>query len=89
MYLKFATCDRDRALGFIKAVYPRKVITDTPDCAGPLLDYVARDVVRIEDPVMHGSRIGVIPATNWSDSELDGVRAACALVTRAADVASA
>ncbi len=63
----FATCERRRALGFIQAVYPSKTITDTPESAGPLLDFVEKDIVRIQDPMMHGNRIQVLPGTNWTE----------------------
>jgi len=62
---EFATCVRDTALGFIQTVYPSKTITDTDDSAGPLLDFVEKDIVRIQDPMMHGNAISVSPGTNW------------------------
>jgi hypothetical protein len=75
----FATCDRVRALEFIRRVYPSYVarISDTPESAGPVLDFVERDVIRIQDPLMHGSTIQVIPGTAWDESERDSVVAAC------------
>ena len=78
--IEFATCERNRALGFLKQVYPSKEITDTPDCAGPLLDLVERDIVRIQDPMMYGNRIEVSPnATNWDEKYREEVVAACRL----------
>lgn len=78
--MEFATCERSRALQFIQQVYPNKSITDTPDCAGPLLDLVEKDIVRVQDPMMYGSRIAITPnATNWDESYRDQVIAACAL----------
>ena len=65
MNIEFATCERKRALGFLQKVYPSKVITDTPGCAGPLLDFVEQDVVRIQDPLMYGNRIQVVPGKAW------------------------
>lgn len=80
MNIEFATCERNRALGYIQRVYPSKVITDTPDCAGPLLDLVEADVVRIQDPMMYGNRIEVSPnATNWNETYREQVVAACKL----------
>ncbi len=68
MNIEFATCDRKRALEFIQRVYPSKKITDTPDCAGPLLDLVEKDIVRIQDPMMYGNRIEISPnAKNWKE----------------------
>ena len=68
MNIEFATCERKRALEFIQRVYPSKKITDTPDCAGPLLDLVEKDIVRIQDPMMYGDRIAISPnAKNWKE----------------------
>lgn len=75
----FATCVRKTALGFIQRVYPSKTITDTPDSAGPLLDYVEKDIVRIQDPMMHGNNIQVIPGTNWVEDTREDIIKACRL----------
>jgi hypothetical protein len=80
MNIEFATCERKRALEFIQKVYPSKMITDTPECAGPLLDLVERDIVRIQDPMMYGNRIAVSQnANNWDEKYRDDVIAACKL----------
>lgn len=82
MNIEFATCDRARALKYIQEVYPSKTITDTPDSAGPLLDLVEKDIVRVQDPMMYGSRIAISPnANNWNESYRDQVVAACKLFT--------
>ena len=49
MNIQFATCNRHSALEYIKRVYPDNVITDTDDCAKPLLDLVQEDYLRIQD----------------------------------------
>ena len=67
--IEFATCERKRALGFIQRVYPFKNIEDTPESAGPLLDFVETDVVRIQDPMMYGSCIQVVPGNRWIEDE--------------------
>ena len=78
MNIEFATCERDRALSYIQRVYPSSVITDSPDSAGPLLDLVERDIVRIQDPAMYGNTIEVSPnAKNWDEKYRDEVIAAC------------
>jgi hypothetical protein len=70
MEINFATCNRKTALGYLQRVCPNKEITDTPESAGPLLDYVEQDMVRIQDPMMYGERIQVIPGKKWvEDSE--------------------
>lgn len=80
MNIEFATCKRQTALEFIKRVYPSKDITDTPECAGPLLDLVEKDIVRIQDPMMYGNTIAVSPnAKNWEEKYRDQVVSACKL----------
>ncbi len=69
MGISFATCDRKNALGFIQKVYPNKNITDSADSAGPLLDFVEKDIVRIQDPMMHGTSIQVEAGKNWVEDE--------------------
>jgi len=64
---QFATCDRSRALGFLRKLYPSAIVEDTPGSAGPVLDMVERDVFRIPDPMMHGGRVTIYPAANWSE----------------------
>ncbi len=76
MNIHFATCDRQRALQFIQDVYPDREITDTEDCAGPLLDLVAKDILRIQDPMMHGNRIAVLPGNKWDESYREAATAA-------------
>lgn len=79
MGFEFATCNRNRALEFIQYIYPEKGITDTPESAGPLLDFVEQDIVRVQDPAMHGSTINISPATNWDEKYRDAVVNACRL----------
>lgn len=69
MDIEFATCNRKSALEFIRQVYPSKNITDSPKSAGPLLDFVERDLVRIQDPMMYGNRIQVVPGKAWVEDE--------------------
>ena len=75
---QFATCDRQRALGFIAAVYPNCEISDTAESAGPLLALVERDIVRIQDPEYHAKNntIQVVAGKNWKDGHRDMVVAA-------------
>ncbi len=76
MRIEFATCERKRALGYIQSVYPSRDIEDTPESAGPLLDFVEEDIVRIQDPMMYGSRIEVVPGKEWDHAHRDAVVAA-------------
>lgn len=75
----FATCDRNRALEFIQKVYPSKKITDTIDCAKPLLDFVEKDIVRVQDPLMHGNTIQIVPSNNWDEKYREQIVSACKL----------
>jgi hypothetical protein len=68
MILRFETCDRRRALGFLQKLLPAYAVEDTPECAGPLLDFVAADVIRIPDPDHHPNG-RVYPSKNWSDDK--------------------
>lgn len=81
MNIEFATCERHRALGYIQRVYPSKIITDTPESAGPLLDLVEKDIVRVQDPMMYGNQIAVSPnATNWKEEYREQVILACRML---------
>ena len=53
MLLQFATCERPRALRFLQKLYPSCTVADTPESAGPVLDYVEADIIRIGDPDHH------------------------------------
>lgn len=72
----FATSMRDMALGFIRYENPGKEIEDTPESAGPLLDLVQADVIRIQDPKFH-QPCQVVPGMKWDESLRDEVIAIC------------
>jgi len=63
--IQFATCERKKALEYIQKVFPSLSITDSDDSAGPLLDFVEQDIVRIQDPFMYGNKIQVVPGKKW------------------------
>ena len=67
--IDFATCNRGQALKYIQTVYPDKDITDTPESAGKLLDFVEKDMVRVQDPMMYGNQIAINPGKNWVEDE--------------------
>ncbi len=79
MAIHFATCNRRDALGFLQKVYPSATVTDTPNCAGPLLDLVEKDILRIQDPMMHAINgcIAIIPATYFKEAQGEEVDAVC------------
>jgi len=64
MEITFATSERNTAFGYIQKVYPSKTITEN-QCS-KLLDLVQRDILRIQDPMMYGNRIGVIAGNKYS-----------------------
>lgn len=66
MNIQFATCDRRRALEFLQKLYPKSRVSDTGDSAGALLDWVEKDIVRVQDPDYHNPAT-IIPATNWKE----------------------
>ncbi len=69
--MQFATCERKRALNFLKKLYPNSEITDTEESAKPLLDLVELDIFRIPDPYMHGQRVAIYPSKNWNSQNKD------------------
>ena len=71
MKIQFATCIRSKALEYIRKVCPSKII-DEKDLKD-FLDFVEKDVVRVQDPLMYGKMIGIIPGKNWNDSLKDTV----------------
>ena len=77
MNIQFATCTRSTALKYLQRALPSRAVSDTDDCAKPLLDLVEQDIVRIQDPTMYGSKIGVVPGKIWNEQHRDAVTAAC------------
>lgn len=73
--IRFETCDRQRALGFLRRFITSRVVQDTPEDAGPLLDFVEADLIRIPDPEMHPSG-AVFPGKSWTDDKREEVLAA-------------
>lgn len=64
--IHFATCERGRALKYLNGFRSREVL-DTPDDAGPVLDLVEADIIRIPDPEFH-PKGGVRPGNKWDNS---------------------
>ncbi len=71
MRMQFATCNRKIALCFLQQLYPNKIITDTEKSAKKVLDLVEADIIRIPDPKMHGSQVGISPSRNWDETKKD------------------
>lgn len=87
MYIQFATCERKRALSFLQTAAPNDGITDTPESAGPLLDLVEKDVLRVQDPMMHGNKIAVVAGNKYDDSHEKNVQEVAAQFMRTIKVA--
>lgn len=75
MHIQFATCDRNRALGFLQKLYPSYPVSDTPESAGPLLDLIQADKVRVTDPDCHTGMI--VPGTHWNEESRADVVTVC------------
>lgn len=72
MNIQFATCNRKNALDYIQKVYPNVEVKDEGSVS-ELLDLVEKDIIRIQDPMMYGNRIGIIPSANWEEKHREKV----------------
>ncbi len=69
MHVRFETCERRRALGFLRKFYPNAKLEDKGNTKD-VLDLVEADIIRIPDPQFHpGGRI--YPSSNWDDLNKD------------------
>lgn len=57
MSFAFATCERHRALEFLKKLYPSSVVEDTESSIKDLLDIIEADEIRVCDPDFHRGEI--------------------------------
>lgn len=74
MNFAFATCERHRALEFLKKLYPSYVVEDSEKSVKDLLDIVEADELRVCDPDYHGGQI--IAGTHFNDSTTERATAA-------------
>lgn len=72
----FATCDRRMALGFLQKQYPLRVVEDTPESAGPILDLIAADIIRVQDPDFH-QPCQIVPGKAYDESRASEILSAC------------
>lgn len=79
MSFQFATCDRRFALEFLQHEYPNRVIEDTPESVGPLLDLIAADLIRVQDPKFH-QPCQIVPGNKWDASRQAEIVALCTTV---------
>lgn len=69
MNIRFETCVRKTALGFLRKFYPDRNLKDTGKTKA-VLDLVEADIVRIPDPSFHpGGQI--YPSSNWDELNKD------------------
>jgi hypothetical protein len=74
MSFAFATCERGRALEFLKKLYPSSVVEDSDSSVKDLLDIIEADEIRVCDPDFHGGQI--IQSGNWNDTTHERASAA-------------
>lgn len=74
MSFAFATCERKRALEFLKKLYPSSVVEDSDDSVKDLLDIIEADEIRVCDPDYHGGQI--IQSGKWNDTTHERATAA-------------
>lgn len=81
MFVSFATCNRREALSFLQKACPLDEIADSAACAAPVLDLVEKDILRVQDPMMHGSRIAIIAGKEHGAQHDESVQAAVKVLT--------
>ena len=81
MFVSFATCNRREALSFLQKACPADGIEDTANSASPVLDLVEKDILRVQDPMMHGSRIAIIAGKQHGAQHNDEVQSAIKVLT--------
>ena len=74
MSFAFATCDRNRALEFLKKLYPSSTVEDTESSVKDLLDIIQADELRVCDPDFHGGQI--IEGRNYKEDTAQRATAA-------------
>ena len=77
-FIHFATCERKRALDYVRQVLPSKTLEDTTDSISLFLDFVERDIIRVQDPLMYSDQIAIIPSKNWDELHRDPLMKASA-----------
>lgn len=70
----FATCERGRALGFLRDLYPGCRVEDE-GAVKELLDLVEADVCRVQDPSMH-KPAAIVLGRSGTPEDVDRIHAA-------------
>lgn len=73
--INFCSRDREHALRCLRVAAAQPELMDTKDSAGPLLDLIDQDVVRVQDPDFHWPA-KVITGKKWDSKRVDEVKAA-------------
>ncbi len=72
----FATCDRKTAMQFLERGYPTRNINFNNESISAMLDLIENDVMRVQDPQMHGSP-NLISGQKYSSMSRDAILAIC------------
>lgn len=66
-YFSFASCDEHRVYCFLRLLYPHNQdkITKENVIVEEFLNLIKKDIIRLQDPAMHGNRCVVLPGSNW------------------------
>ena len=75
-FIDFATCDRRAALRYLQQTLPSASLEDSPESISEFLDFVERDIVRVQDPMMYGKRIAINPGKKWDESHREALMVA-------------
>ena len=57
MQFMFATCERHRALQFLRALHPTVEMHDSPESCKDILDIIEADELRVADPAFHAGQM--------------------------------
>ena len=66
MNINFATSERATALQYMQRAEPSKNYTE--ESAGPILDLVENNIMRIGDPFMYGGKAPLFPSDGFNES---------------------
>jgi hypothetical protein len=64
-------------LEYLQKVYPSYEVKDDAGNAKEILDFVEKDIVRVQDPMMYGNSPQIVPGTHWTEDMRGQVVAAC------------
>lgn len=74
MNIDFSTNDQVTALSYLKRVYKKEV---TEDSSKDILSLVTDGLIRIQDPIMYGNKIRVVPAKEVTKEQREKISSIC------------